>query len=164
MEGMNDIVELLFDTRDLVFIGRIALAGFLSFLIGWEREARGSHAGDRTHALVAIATAAFTSIGVERFTEDAGRIIQGTVTGVGFLGAGMIMKEGGQVIGLTTAAGLWAVAAVGIMIGAGEYTMGIGLTALVLLVLIKEKVPVLSRFGRVSKRRRKGDSPGHQER
>src|SRR5919107_1489616 len=118
MEGMNDIVGLVFEGRDLVFIGRIALAGFLSFLIGWEREARGSHAGDRTHALVAIATAAFTSIGVERFAEDAG----------------------------------------GIMIGAGEYTMGIGLTALVLLVLIKEKVPVLSRFGRTSKQRQKGDS------
>jgi putative Mg2+ transporter-C (MgtC) family protein len=74
------------------------------------------------------------------------------------------MKEGGQVIGLTTAAGLWAVAAVGIMIGAGEYTMGIGLTGLVLLVLIKEKVPVLSRFGRVSKRRQKGDALSKQER
>jgi putative Mg2+ transporter-C (MgtC) family protein len=154
---MIDIGNLV-ETRDLVFLGRIALAGFLSFLIGWEREAKGSHAGDRTHALVAIATAAFTSIGVEKFTEDAGRIIQGTVTGVGFLGAGMILKDGGQVIGLTTAAGIWAIAAIGIMIGAGEYAMGIGLTALILLVLIKEKVPVLSRFGRVSHRRRKTDS------
>jgi putative Mg2+ transporter-C (MgtC) family protein len=48
----------MIEVGDLVFLGRIALAGFLSFLIGWEREARGSHAGDRTHALVAIATAA----------------------------------------------------------------------------------------------------------
>lgn len=145
-------IGLFYESQDLVFIGRIALAGFLSFLIGWEREAGGSHAGDRTHALVAIATAAFTSIGVERFTEDAGRIIQGTVTGVGFLGAGMILKEGTQVIGLTTAAGIWAVAAVGIMIGAGEYVMGIGLTGLILLVLIKEKTPVLSWFGRVKQK------------
>jgi hypothetical protein len=52
------VLDLVFDGRDLVFIGRIALAGFLLFLIGWEREALGSHAGDRTHALVAIATAA----------------------------------------------------------------------------------------------------------
>ena len=155
---MLDIGDLLFEGRDLVFIGRIALAGFLSFLIGWERESRGSHAGDRTHALVAIATAAFTSIGVEKFADDAGRIIQGTITGVGFLGAGMIMKEGGQVIGLTTAAGIWAVAAIGIMIGAGEYVMGIGLTGLILLVLIKENVPGLSWFGRVSQRRRKSGS------
>ncbi|HEX2230322.1 MAG TPA: MgtC/SapB family protein [Candidatus Binatia bacterium] len=160
---MIDIADLAFETRDLVFIGRIALAGFLSFLIGWERESRGSHAGDRTHALVAIATAAFTSIGVERFSEDAGRIIQGTITGVGFLGAGMILKEGGQVIGLTTAAGIWAVAAVGIMIGSGEYVMGIGLTGLILLVLIKEKLPVLSWFGRASRRQRKNGSLSSSE-
>jgi putative Mg2+ transporter-C (MgtC) family protein len=155
---MLDIGSLPVESRDLVFIGRIALAGFLSFLVGWERESRGSHAGDRTHALVAIATAAFTAIGVEKFTEDAGRIIQGTVTGVGFLGAGMILKEGGQVIGLTTAAGMWAVAAIGIMIGAGEYVMGIGLTGLILLVLIKEKLPGFSWFGRVSRRGRRTGS------
>jgi uncharacterized membrane protein YhiD involved in acid resistance len=70
------VLDLVFDGRDLVFIGRIALAGFLLFLIGWEREALGSHAGDRTHGLVAIAAAAFTSIGVERFAENASRIIQ----------------------------------------------------------------------------------------
>ena len=155
---MLDVGNLSIEGRDLVFVGRIALAGFLSFLIGWEREARGSHAGDRTHALVAIATAAFTSIGVEKFTDDAGRIIQGTITGVGFLGAGMILKEGGQVIGLTTAAGIWAVAAIGIMIGAGEYVMGVGLTGLILLVLIKEKVPGLSWLGRASNRERKSGS------
>jgi putative Mg2+ transporter-C (MgtC) family protein len=143
----------MIEVGDLVFLGRIALAGFLSFLIGWEREARGSHAGDRTHALVAIATAAFTSIGVEKFPAEAGRIIQGTVTGVGFLGGGMILREAGQVIGLTTAAGIWAVAAIGIMIGAGEYVMGVGLFGLILLVLIKEKLPGLSWFGRVSNRR-----------
>lgn len=134
-------------STDLVFVGRIALAGFLAFLVGWEREAMGSAAGDRTHALVAIAAAAFTSIGVERFTEDAGRIIQGTVTGVGFLGGGMILRDAGRVRGLTTAAGMWAVAAIGIMIGAGEYIMGVALTAIIMLVLAKERIPLVKNIG-----------------
>ena len=134
-------------TTDLVFLARILLTGVLSFLIGWEREAQGSTAGDRTHALVGIASAAFASIGVESFPADAGRIIQGVVTGVGFLGAGMILKEGGMVIGLTTAAGIWAVAAVGVMIGAGEYFMGISLAALIMLILAKDRIPGLSRIG-----------------
>jgi putative Mg2+ transporter-C (MgtC) family protein len=143
---------------DLVFVGRIALAGFLAFLVGWEREARGSAAGDRTHALVAIAAAAFTSIGVDRFTEEAGRIIQGTITGVGFLGGGMILREAGRVRGLTTAAGVWAVAAIGIMIGAGEYIMGISLTVLIMLVLAKERIPLVRRIGHTTSRERRSDS------
>jgi putative Mg2+ transporter-C (MgtC) family protein len=139
---------------DIVFVGRVVLAGVLAFLVGWEREAQGSPAGDRTHALVAIATAAFTSIGVDKFPMDAARIIQGIVTGVGFLGAGMILREGGQVRGLTTAAGMWAVAAIGIMIGAGEYVMGVSLTVLIMVVLAKERIPVLSRIGHMSSRGR----------
>ena len=137
---MNDIVELLFDTRDLVFIGRIALAGFLSFLIGWEREARGSHAGDRTHALVAIATAAFTNIGVERFTEDAGRIIQGTVTGVGFLGAGMIMNEGRPSDWPDDGSGSLGCSRGWNHDWRWRIYQGIGRTASILLALAKEKV------------------------
>jgi putative Mg2+ transporter-C (MgtC) family protein len=138
--------------RDLVFLARILLAGALAFFIGWEREAQGSAAGDRTHALVGIAAAAFASIGVERFPADAGRIIQGIVTGVGFLGGGMILKEGGAVRGLTTAAGIWAVASVGVMIGIGEYIMGTALAALIAVVLAKEKLPVLRRIGYIRQR------------
>lgn len=143
--------------RDLVFLARILLAGALAFFIGWEREAQGSAAGDRTHALVGIAAAAFASIGVERFPADAGRIIQGIVTGVGFLGGGMILKEGGAVRGLTTAAGIWAVASVGVMIGTGEYIMGTALAALIAVVLAKEKLPVLRRIGYIRQRRIKED-------
>ena len=138
--------------RDLTFLARILLAGVLSFLIGWEREAQGSAAGDRTHALVGIAAAAFTSIGVERFPADAGRIIQGIVTGVGFLGGGMILKEAGSIRGLTTAAGMWAVASIGVMIGTGEYIMGVSLAALIGLVLAKEKLPLLRRVGHIRQR------------
>lgn len=143
--------------RDLTFLARILLAGVLAFFIGWERERQGSAAGDRTHALVGIAAAAFTSIGVERFPADAGRIIQGIVTGVGFLGGGMILKEAGSIRGLTTAAGMWAVASVGVMIGTGEYIMGLSLAALIVLVLAKDNLPLLRRVGHIRERPIKED-------
>ncbi len=136
---------------DLVFIARIALAAALAFIVGWERESRGSAAGDRTHAMVAIGAAAFTSIGVESFPATAEKLIAGVVTGVGFLGAGMIMREGGEVRGLTTAAGIWAVAAMGVVVGAGEYVMGVALTAMILLVLAWEQLPYVSRIGYVKR-------------
>lgn len=153
---------------DLVFLARIVLAGVLSFLIGWEREEQGSAAGDRTHALVGMASAAFASIGVDSFPQDAGRIIQGVVTGVGFLGAGMILKDGGVVTGLTTAAGIWAVAAVGVMVGAGEYFMGVSLAAVIVVVLAKERLPILRRVGyrhsRAAHVRVGGDEAGDRHR
>ncbi len=120
---------------DVVFVGRMLLAAALAFAIGWEREFRGSPAGDRTHTLVALGAAAFTSVSVDAFPGSAEKLIAGVVTGIGFLGAGMIVKETGQVLGLTTAAGMWAVAAVGVITGAGEYLMGVTLTAIILLVL-----------------------------
>ena len=71
---------------DIVFVARMSLAAFLAFLVGWERESRGSAAGDRTHAMVALGAAAFTSIGIESFPATAEKLIAGVVTGVGFLG------------------------------------------------------------------------------
>jgi len=137
---------------DLVFVARTVLAAALAFIVGWERESRGSPAGDRTHALVAVGAAAFTSIGVESFPATAEKLIAGVVTGVGFLGAGMIMREGANVRGLTTAAGIWAVASIGVVVGAGEYIMGLSLTALILLLLEWERLPLLSRIGVVKGR------------
>ena len=121
---------------DLVFIGRMLLAAVLAFAIGWEREFRGSPAGDRTHTLVALGAAAFTSVSVDAFPDSAEKLIAGVVTGVGFLGAGMIIKDSGEVLGLTTAAGMWAVAAVGVISGAGEYLMALTLAVIILLVLV----------------------------
>lgn len=136
---------------DLVFIGRMALAAVLAFIVGWERESQGSPAGDRTHAMVALGAAAFTSIGVESFPATAEKLIAGVVTGVGFLGAGMIMREGTSVRGLTTAAGIWAMASVGVVVGAGEYLIGVALTAFVLLILMWERLPLVSRVGVVKR-------------
>jgi len=136
---------------DIVFVARMSLAAFLAFLVGWERESRGSAAGDRTHAMVALGAAAFTSIGIESFPATAEKLIAGVVTGVGFLGAGMIMREGTNVRGLTTAAGIWAVASVGVVVGAGEYVLGVLLTGLILLILMWERLPFLSRIGVVKR-------------
>lgn len=132
---------------DVMLLGRLLLAAVVGFAIGAERERRGSRAGDRTFALVALGAAGFTAVGVENFPATAEKVIAGVVTGVGFLGAGMIMKaDGGQVLGLTTAASLWATSAAGIYAGAGEPVLAVGLAALVVLVLESPKLPLLRRI------------------
>ena len=151
---MLDAVEI---GPDAAILGRIALAAFLGYVIGWEREFRGSAAGDRTFALVALGASAFTGLGAEHFPASAEKILAGVVTGVGFLGAGLIFgrdSEGG-VRGLTTAASLWATSAVGVLIGAGEYFVGIAACALLLLVLEFEKLPGMAAFDADKVRRRR---------
>ena len=101
--------------------------------------------------MVALGAAAFTSIGIESFPATAEKLIAGVVTGVGFLGDGMIMREGTNVRGLTTAAGIWAVSSVGVVVGAGEYVLGVLLTGLILLILTWERLPFLSRIGVVKR-------------
>lgn len=114
------------------------MAGVLGALIGYERELRAKGAGVRTHLLVALGSALFMIIsqygfsGAERF--DAARIAAGVVTGIGFLGGGIIMKRT-HVSGLTTAAGLWVTAAIGMGAGSGLYLMAGVCTALVLICL-----------------------------
>src|SRR3972149_2575423 len=120
---------------DLIFISRAALAALLAFVIGWERESRGSPAGDRTYAMVALGAAAFTTVGVEAFPATAEKLIAGVVSGVGFLGAGMILREGTNIRGLTTAASVWAVASIGVVVGAGEYVIGVFIAGLIFLIL-----------------------------
>ncbi|HXK33043.1 MAG TPA: MgtC/SapB family protein, partial [Dehalococcoidia bacterium] len=107
----------------------------------------------RTFAMVSLGAAAFTTIGIDQFPATAEKLLAGVVTGVGFLGAGMIVKEASNVRGLTTAAGVWAVSAIGIVVGAGEYVVGIGLTALILLILTWERLPYVSRIGVVKRHR-----------
>jgi putative Mg2+ transporter-C (MgtC) family protein len=136
---------------DFVLIARAALAAILGFVIGWERESRGSPAGDRTYAMVALGSAAFTAVGVESFPATAEKLIAGVVTGVGFLGAGMIMREGTNVRGLTTAASIWAVASIGVVVGAGEYIIGVFLAGLIFIILTWERLPYLSRVGVVKR-------------
>ena len=132
---------------DLALFGRIALGALLGYMIGWEREHRGSAAGDRTFALVALGAAGFTAVGVENFPATAEKVIAGVVTGIGFLGAGLIMRgsDGGEIRGLTTAASLWAGAAMGIFAGAGEPVDAILITVLILFILEAQHMPGLRR-------------------
>jgi putative Mg2+ transporter-C (MgtC) family protein len=125
---------------------RLALAAALGGLIGMERELREREAGLRTHLLVALGSALFTIVGAYGFhafldsgaavvRADPTRIAAQIVTGIGFLGAGAIIRQGLSVRGLTTAATLWVVAAVGLAAGAGYYSAAVITTALVLIAL-----------------------------
>jgi putative Mg2+ transporter-C (MgtC) family protein len=117
---------------------RLALAGVLGGLIGLERELREREAGLRTHLLVSVGAALFTIAGAYGFASaqvDPTRVAAQIVTGIGFLGAGAIIRQGFSVRGLTTAATLWVVAAVGLASGAGYYSGAVITTALVLVAL-----------------------------
>ncbi|MGE5381154.1 MAG: MgtC/SapB family protein [Methylocystaceae bacterium] len=122
---------------------RLALACLLGALIGLERESLNRPAGLRTYTLVCVGSALAMIVSLDMYYQyhntvnaDPGRIAAQVVSGIGFLGAGTIMREGATVRGLTTAAGLWVVACVGLAAGAGLYLPAIITTALVLFVLI----------------------------
>src|SRR3984893_5688301 len=119
-------------------------------LVGLERSFRGRAAGLRTYALVclgsALLVAAAEKLGPAGGLGDSTRVIQGIVTGIGFLGAGVIVKEGFSVRGLTPAASIWVISAVGVVIGAGYYLLGALATALTLALLsvlrsIEDRLP-----------------------
>ncbi len=118
---------------------RVAVAALLSSLVGLERELQGHSAGLRTHMLVGLGAALFTVLSLFAFKEgDPGRVAAQIVTGVGFLGAGTIIQRRDRHTphGLTTAAGIWAVSAIGMACGVGAYVLGVFSTLLILFVLI----------------------------
>jgi putative Mg2+ transporter-C (MgtC) family protein len=133
---------------ELSLLARTALAALLGFVIGLEREYRGKSAGDRTFALLALGAAAVTSIGSELLGVDgASRTIQGVVTGVGFIGAGLIFRrKAGDIRGLTTAAGAWAATAVGVLCGVGAYLTAVVASALIIVILELNQTPLYDRF------------------
>ncbi|MBQ7419940.1 MAG: MgtC/SapB family protein [Prevotella sp.] len=128
------------------FLLRIFSAAFLGGLIGLEREYRAKEAGFRTHFLVALGSALFMIVSAYGFSDvpmsdlhrwDVSRIAAQVVSGIGFIGAGTIIfrKSENVVSGLTTAAGVWVTAAIGLACGGGMYILAIGSTVLVLLGL-----------------------------
>jgi putative Mg2+ transporter-C (MgtC) family protein len=157
---------------------RLVLAAALGGVIGTERELREREAGFRTHMLVALGSALFTivsaygfhaflSSGANVIRADPTRIAAQIVTGIGFLGAGAIIRQGLSVRGLTTAATLWVVAAIGLAVGAGYYSGALITTGLVVLALWPLRV-VAYRFvrrfrpeeGRLLVELGAGESPG----
>jgi putative Mg2+ transporter-C (MgtC) family protein len=131
---------------EFVFLIRLVVAAVLTAVLGWEREKAGKSAGLRTHTLVGIAAALYTALAelsVQAYAGEAGlrsdpiRAIQAFAVGIGFLGGGMIVvsRSGEGVLGLTTAASIWATAAIGIAAGLAHYRLAIGATILLLLVL-----------------------------
>ena len=125
---------------DLVI--RLLAAAVLGAAIGAEREIHGHAAGMRTNLLVALGSAAFTVLSIYGFAGisgsapvDPSRVAAQLVTGIGFLGAGAIIKDGATIRGLTTAAGLWTVAAIGMAAGTGSYIVAFGVTVIAILSL-----------------------------
>ncbi len=116
---------------------RLVVAALFGALIGWERERAQRPAGLRTYMLVAFGAALFTVLSLTGFGPgaDPGRLAANIAVGIGFLGAGTIFREGEVVRGLTTAAGLWTVAAIGMAAGVGEYLLAGISTAIVLVIL-----------------------------
>ncbi len=140
----------MFDLETGELLLRLCAAAMLGGLVGLERDVHGRAAGLRTHMLVAMGAglfmilselvaahgnAAIAGDGIGRYA-DPGRIAAQVVTGIGFLGAGTIIKEGFTIRGLTTAATLWVVAAIGLAAGAGEFVLAAGGTALAILGLM----------------------------
>lgn len=149
-ETIGNLVEryhLIYQTS--LFI-RIIVAGFLGYLIGYERKSRYKGAGMRTHAIVAMGAALMMVVSKYGFRDipdyDPSRVAAQIVSGIGFLGAGVIFIKNNSVSGLTTAAGIWATAGVGMAIGAGAYYVGCGAGFLLVMTqIILHDVPFLSK-------------------
>ncbi len=136
----QELTSGLPDTQQLIHVViRMIAAVILGSTIGFERERAGKAAGLRTHILVALGTCVFV-LACSRYgmsSDGLSRVIQGIVTGIGFLGAGSILKinEERDIEGLTTAAGIWMTAAIGVAVGLGTLGLAIIATILTLIVL-----------------------------
>ena len=124
---------------ELEMVLRLLLATALGAIIGYQRERAGKPAGLRTHVLICLGAALFTIASLYAFGAgaDPARIAAGIVAGIGFLGAGAIIRrDEGLVAGLTTAATIWAVAAIGLAVGAGLYLVSVVTAAIALIILL----------------------------
>lgn len=139
-------MEMVF-VQQIMYILRIVIAGVCGIVIGLERKNRSKEAGIRTHCVVACGAALMMIISKYGFADiavgdagirgaDGSRIASQVVSGIGFLGAGMIFVHRNTITGLTTAAGIWATSGVGMAIGAGMYTVGIATTVIIVLAQI----------------------------
>src|SRR5215510_841737 len=137
---LEELMSGLPDTRELVrVIIRLIAATLLGAIVGIERERAGKPAGLRTHILVTLGTTVFVVAcsGVGMSLDGISRVIQGIVTGIGFIGAGSILKlnEERDIQGLTTAAGVWMTAAIGVAVGLGSLGVALLSTLFTLIIL-----------------------------
>lgn len=125
------------------YLLRVFIAALCGAFIGYEREARLKKAGIRTHTILSMGAALmvvvskygfFDVIGIDGVSLDASRIAAGVVTGVGFLGGGIILNRKSTISGITTSAGIWATLGIGMAIGAGMWTLGLGSTVMLVVV------------------------------
>ncbi len=145
---IQELTRGLPERTDVIVVGaRLVAAALFGGIIGYERERAGKAAGLRTHMLVSLGAALFVlaAAQVDFNTDGLSRIIQGLVTGIGFLGGGAILKskEGHNIEGLTTAAGIWLTAGIGVACGLG--TLGIALITVVLAWIILTALLALER-------------------
>ncbi|MDV4151381.1 MgtC/SapB family protein [Clostridium sp. AL.422] len=153
--------------EEIIFIERLLIAAFVGGLVGYEREYKNSHAGLRTHILVCLGAAVVTLISeynLDKYlllaenpiyanviTVDSSRLGAQVISGVGFLGAGTILREKGSIKGLTTAASLWIVACLGLAVGQGLY--GLAITAAIIVVITLSLLRKLDNFIYISSSR-----------
>jgi putative Mg2+ transporter-C (MgtC) family protein len=130
-----------FSPLEIELVLKLIVSAGLGLLLGYEREVHKRPAGLRTHSLVCMGAALFTviSFSFSGNNVDASRIAAGVVTGIGFIGGGVIFKSEERVIGLTTAAELWVVGAIGLAVGIGYYLAAFVTTAIVLIILVPLK-------------------------
>lgn len=136
------IIENNFNFNQLEYLVRVIVACLCGLVIGYERSKRQKEAGLRTHIILCMGCAVMTIVSKYGFLDakllglnvDATRVAANIITGIGFLGAGVIFVRGGSVRGLTTAAGVWTTSGIGLAIGSGMYTIGIACTIILILV------------------------------
>ena len=146
---------------ELALLGRVGLGFVLAFVVGFERELRGSPAGNRTFALVGTGTTAITAVTL----KSSPQAVAGAVTGIGFIGAGVVFHGQGELVrGLTTAAGIFATAALGVVVGSGRLLLGVATAVMVLVTLELRYVAALGLLDarRYESRFRSDVDPPHQ--
>jgi putative Mg2+ transporter-C (MgtC) family protein len=132
---------------EITIILRTNLAVLLGLAIAWERKASGAQVRGKSIVLATMTCAALTSTSIQVYGDEAARVVAGFVTGIGFLGAGMILRSAtGEVHGQTSAAGLWTMSLVGITVGSGHEILGVLLTLMAYVIMAWEDWPLVTRL------------------
>ena len=138
---------------DLIVILRDMIAFILGGIIGWERERDGISAGIRTYGAISLGACVFGVVSISIIGADPSRIAAQVATGIGFLCGGVIFRQGDYVVGLTTAATLWATSAVGLAISFGMYVIGVMTAVLIFILLYLPRLPWWVKLSRKMKLR-----------